>query len=103
MALPVASVWEIRTGGSDSNGGGWNNRTPGTSVDYSQQDSAQLTLTDLAAASTSTTLTSATGGFTAAMVGSILQIASGTNAVVGFYEITVYTSSTQVTLDRTPT
>ena len=74
------------------NGGGY---------DYSQQAGAQLTLTDLACVAASTTLTSATGGFTALMVGNVLQITSGTNDLPGWYEITAYTSTNQVTIDRT--
>ena len=66
MSLNAAIDWEIRQDGSDLNGGGYK-RTAGT-TDYSQQAAAQLALTDLACAS-NTTLTSATGGFTAAMVG----------------------------------
>lgn len=98
MALPASCVWEVRTTGNDANGGGFSSARSGT--DYSQQDAAQLSLTDLACAS-NTTLTSATGGFTAAMVGNIIQIASGTNAAAGFYEVTAYTSTNQVTIDRT--
>lgn len=100
MALNAATVWEVRTTGDDTNGGGWYNRTAGTSVDYTQQDAAQLSLTDLACAS-NTTLTSATGGFTAAMVGSVIRINSGTNAAAGYYEITARTDTNTVTIDRT--
>jgi hypothetical protein len=75
------------------NGGGY---------DYSQQAPAQLSLTDLAATSASgwLTLTSATGGFTALMVGNIIRITSGTNDIPGWYEITVYTDGNTVTVDR---
>lgn len=98
MALNAAIVWEVRTTGADTNGGGFKTGASGT--DYSQQAAAQLSLTDLACAS-NTTLTSATGGFTAAMVGNVIQIASGTNALAGWYEITAYSDTNTVTIDRT--
>lgn len=101
-AINAGTVWECRSTGNVANGGGYYNRDPGTSVDYSQQDAAQLSLTDLACVTTTTTLTSATGGFTAAMAGNVIRIASGTNFVIGWYEITVYTNTNTVTLDRTP-
>ena len=98
MALPATTVWEIRTDGNAANGGGFSSARAGT--DYSQQAAAQLSLTDLACAS-NTTLTSATGGFTTAMLGNIVCIASGTNALAGWYEITAYTNTNTVTIDRT--
>lgn len=106
MALSPSTVWETRgTGGigpgNDNNGGGINALTVVT--DYSQQNAAQLTLTDLATTGVVTTLTSVTGGFTAAMVGNLIHIVSGTNFTAGFYEITVVTNTNTVTLDRAPT
>lgn len=61
MAIPSGAVWEVRTTGSDQNGGFFNASRGGT--DYSQQDSPQLVLTG-GACSGNTTVTSATGGFT---------------------------------------
>jgi len=101
-AINAGTVWECRSTGNLANGGGYYNRDPGTSVDYSQQDAAQLSLTDLACVTTTTTLTSATGGFTAAMAGNVIKITSGTNFIAGWYEITAYTNTNTVTLDRTP-
>lgn len=97
MALNSATVWELRTTGSSLNGGGFRSGTGGT--DYSQQDAAQLSVAD-ATASGTTTLTSATGGFTAAMVGNVVQISGGT-LTAGFYEIISVTNSNTVVLDRT--
>ncbi|MFA5379905.1 MAG: hypothetical protein WC455_29365 [Dehalococcoidia bacterium] len=99
MALNAATVWEIRAAGSQANGGGFYDRSPGTSVDYSQQDAAQLTVTDLATDGAGTGLSSATGGFTAAMVGNIIHITGGT-LTAGWYEITAYTDTNTVTIDR---
>lgn len=101
MALATSTVWELRVEGDATNGGGFYDRDPGTSVDYSQQDAAELSLTDLACVAASTTLTSVTGGFTAAMAGNVIYIASGTNELVGWYEITAYTDTNTVTIDRT--
>jgi hypothetical protein len=99
MALNAGTVWEIRTTGSQANGGGFYDRDPGTSVDYSQQDAAQLTVTDLATDGAGTGLSSATGGFTAAMVGNIIRISGGT-LTAGWYEITARADTNNVTIDR---
>jgi hypothetical protein len=100
MALHADTLWELRTTGNDDNGGGFYNRDPGTSVDYTQQDAAQLTLTDLTTDVAGTTLSSVTGGFTAAMAGNIINIKSGTGFTPGPYEITAYTDTNNVTIDR---
>lgn len=73
----------------------------GGGTDYSLQDAAQFNPTDLACLTASTTLTSATGGFTAAMVGNIIYITAGTNFAVDWYVITAYTDTNTVTIDRT--
>lgn len=99
MALHADTVWEIRTTGANTNGGGFYNRDPGTSVDYSQQDAAQLSLSDIATDAAGTTLTSATGGFTAAMAGNIIYLTGG-GATAGWYEIIAYTDTNTVTIDR---
>lgn len=101
-ALPAGLAWEVRTTGADTNGGCYDIANDG-GTDYSQQDSAQLALSDLAMASTGTTLTSATGGFTAAMVDNCIQITSGTNFTAGYYEITGHTDTNTVTIDRNAT
>jgi len=103
MALDAATIFDVRTTGDDTFGGGFADLNPGTSVDYSQQDTAQLTLTDGATSGIGvTTFTSATGGFTAAMEGNVLRLASGTNVTVGYYQITGFTDTNTVTLDRAP-
>lgn len=103
MALRNTTIWEVRgTTGNDLNGGGFDTGTGG-GTDYSQQNAAQLSLTDLAQTLSSTTLTSTTGGFTSEMVNNIIQITSGTNFVTGFYRITAFTDTNTVTIDRTAT
>ncbi len=101
MALSASTVWEVRptATANNVNGGGF---VAGTGTDYTLQDAAQFVPVDLACAIASTTLTSATGGFTAAMVGNHVHInAAATNFLVGWYRITVYTNTNTVTIDRT--
>jgi len=91
MSLPATAVGEVRTTGSDSNGGFFNSARGGT--DYSQQDSAQASGT---ASSSGTTVTATSGIFTSAMVGN--YITDGTT----WKEITAYTDSQNVTVDSAP-
>lgn len=91
MALPTTAVYEIRTTGNDSNGGGFNSARGGT--DYTLQDAAQATGT---VSSATTTVTAITGIFTAAMVGNFI-----TDGTI-WREITAFTSSTVVTVDSAP-
>lgn len=90
MAIAAGCVWEVRSTGSDSNGGGY---VPGAGTDYSQQDAAQLTVADAAATGT-TNLSSATGGFTAAMVNNIVNVVGQ-----GRRQITAYVDANNVTCD----
>lgn len=104
MAIQATMEWRIRAGGNVDNGGGFDPQVSGAGTDYSDQDAAQLTLTDLATSGAgSTTLTSATGGFTSAMIGNVVRIKSGTNFDVGYYVVTGHTDTNTVTLDRSPT
>lgn len=99
MAISSQTAWEIRTTGSSTNGGGFKDLNPGTSVDYSQQNTAQLALTDIASDGAGTGISSATGGFTAAMEGNCMYI-SGTGFTTGWYQITGYTDTNNITIDR---
>lgn len=90
MAIGATAVWEVRTTGSDAQGGFY---TSG-GTDYSQQDAAQLSLADVVTNGT-TTVTSVTGGFTAAMIG------NGFNIAGTIYQITARTDTNTVTIDRT--
>ena len=102
MAVSATTVWRVRIGGNDVNAGCFDPMVVGAGTDYTEQDAAQLTLTDLASAGASTTLSSAIGGFTAAMVGNGVRISGGTGFTAGLYIIAGYTSSNAVTLDRAP-
>ena len=103
MALSVSTVWEVRTTGSATNGGGFNPAAQDAGTDYSQQDAAQLALTDLSC-DVANFIASVAGGFTNAMVGNLVYISSNAAGwVAGFYEIVGYESPNQVELDRVPT
>src|SRR5678815_3698011 len=101
MALNAAIVWEVRTTGSDNNGGGF--KTGATGTDHTLQDAAFATLTTASKVhSTTTQINVAVGDYTVAAgdVGNVLQITGGT-ATAGFYEITVVdTANNRWTLDR---
>lgn len=100
--MPYTSEWWVR-GDADGviNGAAFVASYGGTNL--ANQTSAALVRTDLATPSAgSTTLTSAGGGFTSQMVGNGIYIASGTNFTVGWYLITAFVSSTQVTLHESP-
>ena len=91
MALSASTVFEVRSDGSDTNGGGY--VSGGT--DYSQQAAAQLSVADAACAG-NTTVTSATGGFTSAMIGNLMYLSTGP----GWYLIRAYTDGNTVTIER---
>ena len=84
-ALPDnTTTWELRTGGSNSNGGCFVTGASGT--DFTQQNSAQFSGTDLVLA-TGTTVSSASHTFVATDVGNCIQITAGTGFTPGFYNI----------------
>lgn len=93
MGLHTTGIWETRTTGNDANGGYFNPSASGVGTDYSQQNTAQLSLSDVVTIGT-TTVTSAAGGFTAAMIGNAINIAGV------IFEITTRSSTTSITVDR---
>lgn len=96
MALSSATIWEIRSGGSDTNGGGY--VSGGT--DWSLQNAAQYAVTD-AVTNGTTTITSATANFGTDVVGNILYIAGGTAPITaGWYQIISRTNATTIVVDR---
>lgn len=98
-ALPAGAIINIQSTATagNLNGGGFNSARGGTN--YSLQNAAQYTATD-GTSSASTTFTSATAGFTSAMVGNYLHVTAGTGATVGWYEIVTFNSTSSVELDR---
>lgn len=102
MAIGASSVWEYQTGGNNNNGGGFDSTISGAGTDYSQQATAALALTDIAYTANSTTITSATGGFTAAMIGNALNLytVNGVGNSTGFYFIVAVADTNTATIDR---
>lgn len=103
MAISPVVDWIVRPSGSTDNGGGFKVGASGT--DYSDQDSAQASYTTLAMASTGTTLTSTAefGTVGSAIVGNVIKITGGTNFTTGWYEVTGYTDTNTITIDRNAT
>lgn len=97
MAFAANTAWEVRTTGNDANGGGFN--TAATGTDYSQQDTPQISYTDLVIGATTTQLTSALNPFTSATVGNIINIVSGTGFTVQRVQI-VSVSGVTATCDK---
>lgn len=99
MAL-AASIFEYRSTGLTTNGGGF--VIGGTGTDKSQTDSPAYSFTDLASTSGTTVpaiVTSASHSFDSTDVGNILHINSGTSWIVGLYQI-VSVSGGAATLDK---
>jgi hypothetical protein len=100
-ALSPALVWEIRPGvGVAANGGGFVAGATGT--DFSQQDAAQYTFTNLASVTGTTNpciVTSVSHNFVAADVGNLLHVTAGTNWIPNFFQI-VSVAANAATLDR---
>jgi hypothetical protein len=95
MALNAACVFEMRTAGAATNGGGYKTGASGT--DFSQQDAAQYALTGGTSAGAGAVVLHASAA--ADMVGNVARIA-GTNTTTGWYEITSVVASTSITVDR---
>lgn len=97
MAFAANTAWEVRTTGSNANGGGFN--TAATGTDYSQQNSPQVAFTDLVIGTTTTNLTSVLNPFTSAHVGNIINITGGTGFTVQRVQI-VSVASGVATCDK---
>lgn len=102
MGLTTSTtVWEVRTAGSDLNGGGFNTAAAGT--DRSQSDTPFVTIdgvtitATVAATTTDLTLTGYTA--VAADVGNLVNISGGT-ATAGVYEIKSLPGGNAWRLDR---
>lgn len=97
-ALSASIVWEFASGGSMNNGGGY--VITGGSTDYSLNPTPVASPANVYHTGGSTTITSDTDGtFTAAMVGNVIKVVSGTNATVGWYQIATYVDQHNITLN----
>jgi hypothetical protein len=99
MALSATAVWEWRADTGNNLWGGIYKSDAGT-TDYSQADSAELSVSDIATDGAGTGVSSATGGFTAQMVGNGINISGGSGLTPGIYEITAHTDTNNITIDR---
>lgn len=98
MAVSNQTIWEVRSGGNDTNGGGFVSGASGT--DFSQQTAAQISVTDAVAVGT-TTVTSLTASFAASSVGNIIYLQGGTGSLAaGWYQVVSFTNSTTIVVDR---
>lgn len=102
MAIAAASVFEVRTAGNDTNGGGFVTGAAGT--DYSLQNSKNTVGTDISTADAvavgTTTITSATANFGTTIVGNIIYFSGGTGSITGTWrQVTARASATSITVD----
>lgn len=89
-------VWEVRSGGASTNGGGF--KTGATGTDYSLQNGVQYTFTTATTAAANAIFLDAQAA--ADMVGNILNITGGTNFITGRYEVISVSVGVSMTLDR---
>lgn len=69
------------------------------SIDYTPLNTAPVSASDLTSTA-STTMTSATGGFTKVMIGNTVKLTSGSGTTPGYYSITNRTDTNTITVDR---
>lgn len=106
MAIAAAAVWEVRTAGLDTNGGGFVAGASGS--DWSQQngkrtgaDVTDISTTD-AVANGTTTITSATANFATTIIGNCIYLQGGTGALAATRrQVTARASATSITVDGT--
>lgn len=101
MAVNATAVWRVRPSGNNTNGGGYDAAISGAATDYSQQNSAQASGTHGSTVGTATFVDAIANSFTAAMIGNAVYI-TGSGQTTGWYFVTGYSSSSTVTLDRSP-
>lgn len=99
-ALNASTIWEMRTTGSAYNGGGY--FTTAGSTDYSQQDAAQVSKTNLYYTSGTTLKCDDASTFDDTMEGNVIYIDSGTHFTQGYYQVATYVDGNTITLDRAP-
>jgi hypothetical protein len=90
-------VWEVQTGGSDNNGGGFSVANKGaTGTDNTYPTSSPVTFTSTLSAVGTTALTDSAAGFTNLMLGRAINIVGQ-----GIYFIIGFTSTAVVTVSAT--
>jgi len=96
MTISAATVWEVRTTGAQTNGGGF--KAGATGTDFSQQAAAQYDIANADAAGAGEVILTAQAA--AAMVGNIAYFVGGTHVTVGWYEIISVVAGASLTVDR---
>lgn len=102
MAANATAVWRVRPSGSNNNGGGYDPGIASAGIDYSQQNSPQVSQSSTANTSTATvTLTDTGASFTSALIGNGIRV-SGTSISTTYTFITAVPTSTTLTLQTSP-
>lgn len=83
--ITANTQWDIRTTGSDSNGGAFDGTISGAGTDFSQQNSAQVAYTDMVLGAGGTSYTSAANPPGANLVGNVIQVISGGGCTAGLF------------------
>lgn len=102
-ALPTALQFDVRTTGSDTNNSGaFSPSGSSCGTDYSQQNSPQISYTDLVVGVTTTNYTSVLNPVTAAVTCNTINVVSGVGCTTGLFYISSETGGTPnfATVDR---
>ncbi len=98
-AFPAGLAWNVRTTGSDANGGGFDPTVGSPGTNYSLQDSPQTVFTDLIIGATTTQGTSVLHPFDSTSPGNIVNVPSGSGCTVQRVEVISVSGST-ATFDK---
>ena len=103
MAIAPNANIDCQAAGSPTNGGFFDGTVANAGIDHSLSTSPIVTLTDVACTQNSTTITSATGEFTTALIGNGVWFSAGTNFITTTPRYVVSVESpTSLTLDSPP-
>jgi hypothetical protein len=99
-ALPAGTVFEVRSTGSDTNGGGLVVGTAASGSDYTRQDTPQWSATDGGVTTGNATITTASAD--AGMVGYLVYIAGGTGTMTATWrEVISVVAGVSITVEAT--
>lgn len=101
MAIPSTTVWEVQTGGTDTNGGAYSSGgTDYSLVTTKRTATGSNDSTTDGVANNTTTFTSATAAFTSALIGNIIYLQGGTGSLAATRRHVVsVTNATTIVLD----
>lgn len=108
-ALSATTVLEVRTTGADTNGGGYSSGGTDMSIfdnknaaacSSCQSATVNISTTDGVTNGT-TTITSATGNYSSALIGNLIYVTGGTGSVAAaWYQVASVTNATTIVVDR---